>query len=212
VRCKAGYESTQRRAVHAFARTLGQARRRVRALASAEAVTYVGFSISGSERKRAASSDERSCSGIRVADIVPTDFAVPLDFLLRVPVAMKTRALNPARRGSRSGACSSGAGCLSRRSDGQGRAPADARTPHRRAARRRTTEARVGLLVRIEALDGKADEVAEFLEGALPLAIEEPATTAWSRSGLARPRSVSSTSSGRRGSRRLLQRPRSPRR
>lgn len=37
----------------------------------------------------------------------------------------------------------------------------------------------VGLLVRIEALEGKADEVAGFLEGALPLAVGEPATTAW---------------------------------
>ncbi len=37
----------------------------------------------------------------------------------------------------------------------------------------------VGLLVRIEALDGKEAEVADFLEGALPLAVGEAATTAW---------------------------------
>jgi len=37
----------------------------------------------------------------------------------------------------------------------------------------------VGLLVRIEALPGKEDEVSGFLAGALPLAIGEPETTAW---------------------------------
>ena len=41
------------------------------------------------------------------------------------------------------------------------------------------TEVTVGLLVRIEALEGKEAEVEEFLESALPLAIGEPATTAW---------------------------------
>ncbi|MEJ7797385.1 MAG: antibiotic biosynthesis monooxygenase [Solirubrobacteraceae bacterium] len=37
----------------------------------------------------------------------------------------------------------------------------------------------VGLLVRIEALEGKEADVADFLESALALANEEPATTAW---------------------------------
>jgi quinol monooxygenase YgiN len=37
----------------------------------------------------------------------------------------------------------------------------------------------VGLLVRLEAKPGKEDEVAGFLEGALPLVEQEPATTAW---------------------------------
>ncbi len=37
----------------------------------------------------------------------------------------------------------------------------------------------VGLFVRIEALEGKEAEVAAFLQGALPLALAEPATTAW---------------------------------
>jgi len=37
----------------------------------------------------------------------------------------------------------------------------------------------VGLLVRLEAKPGKEDEVAAFLKGALPLAQQEPATTAW---------------------------------
>ncbi len=41
------------------------------------------------------------------------------------------------------------------------------------------SEVKVGLLVRIEAIAGKEDEVAEFLAGALPLAIDEPDTTAW---------------------------------
>jgi len=41
------------------------------------------------------------------------------------------------------------------------------------------TDVIVGLLVRIEALEGKQDEVADFLAGALPLAVGEPATTAW---------------------------------
>ena len=41
------------------------------------------------------------------------------------------------------------------------------------------SEVNVGLLVRIEALAGKEDEVAAFLAGALPLALDEPATTAW---------------------------------
>jgi quinol monooxygenase YgiN len=35
------------------------------------------------------------------------------------------------------------------------------------------------LLVRLEARPGKEDELAEFLAGALPLALAEPATTAW---------------------------------
>ena len=37
----------------------------------------------------------------------------------------------------------------------------------------------VGLMVRIEALPGKEDEVADFLKSALPLALGEPGTTAW---------------------------------
>jgi len=37
----------------------------------------------------------------------------------------------------------------------------------------------VGLLVRLEAKPGKADQVAQFLERALPLVEREPATTAW---------------------------------
>ncbi|MGI8729429.1 MAG: putative quinol monooxygenase [Solirubrobacteraceae bacterium] len=37
----------------------------------------------------------------------------------------------------------------------------------------------VGLLVRIEALAGKEQEVADFLAGAVELAQQEPATTAW---------------------------------
>jgi quinol monooxygenase YgiN len=37
----------------------------------------------------------------------------------------------------------------------------------------------VGLLVRVEAKPGKEAEVAEFFSGALPLAEQEPATTAW---------------------------------
>jgi quinol monooxygenase YgiN len=37
----------------------------------------------------------------------------------------------------------------------------------------------VGLLVRFDAVEGKEDEVARFLEGALPLVGEEPATLAW---------------------------------
>lgn len=41
------------------------------------------------------------------------------------------------------------------------------------------TAVHVGLFVRIQALDGKEDEVARFLEGALPLALAEPATTEW---------------------------------
>lgn len=36
-----------------------------------------------------------------------------------------------------------------------------------------------GLFVRLEAKPGKEQEVAQFLKGALPLAEEEPATTAW---------------------------------
>jgi quinol monooxygenase YgiN len=38
---------------------------------------------------------------------------------------------------------------------------------------------KVGLLVRIEALPGKEDEVASFLEGALPLVNDEPSTLVW---------------------------------
>jgi len=41
------------------------------------------------------------------------------------------------------------------------------------------SEVPVGLFVRIEALEGKESEVASFLEGALALAVDEPATTAW---------------------------------
>lgn len=38
---------------------------------------------------------------------------------------------------------------------------------------------RVGLLVRLHAKPGKEEELAHFLEGALPLAQDEPATVAW---------------------------------
>ncbi|MDC0714410.1 antibiotic biosynthesis monooxygenase [Stigmatella sp. ncwal1] len=38
---------------------------------------------------------------------------------------------------------------------------------------------RVGLLVRLQAKPGKEEEVARFLQGALPLANEEVATTVW---------------------------------
>ena len=37
----------------------------------------------------------------------------------------------------------------------------------------------VGILARMEAKPGKEDEVAEFLEGALPLVQEEPDTVTW---------------------------------
>lgn len=37
----------------------------------------------------------------------------------------------------------------------------------------------VGVLARLEAKPGKEDEVASFLESALPLAQQEDATTAW---------------------------------
>lgn len=37
----------------------------------------------------------------------------------------------------------------------------------------------VGVLARLEAKPGKEDEVASFLEGALPLAEQEPATSIW---------------------------------
>ena len=37
----------------------------------------------------------------------------------------------------------------------------------------------VGVLPRLEAKPGKEEEVARFLEGALPLAQQEEATTAW---------------------------------
>jgi quinol monooxygenase YgiN len=37
----------------------------------------------------------------------------------------------------------------------------------------------VALLVRLEAKPGKEDEVENFLRGALPLAEQEPGTTAW---------------------------------
>jgi quinol monooxygenase YgiN len=38
---------------------------------------------------------------------------------------------------------------------------------------------KVGLLVRFDALPGKEEEVAAFLEGALPLVNDEPATLVW---------------------------------
>ncbi len=38
---------------------------------------------------------------------------------------------------------------------------------------------KLALLVRLEAKPGKEQEVADFLAGALPLAQQEPATTAW---------------------------------
>ncbi|MEO7296212.1 MAG: antibiotic biosynthesis monooxygenase [Candidatus Limnocylindria bacterium] len=37
----------------------------------------------------------------------------------------------------------------------------------------------VGILARLEAKPGKEQEVADFLAGALPLAQDEPETTAW---------------------------------
>jgi quinol monooxygenase YgiN len=37
----------------------------------------------------------------------------------------------------------------------------------------------VGILARMEAKEGKEDEVAAFLEGALPLVQEEPDTVTW---------------------------------
>jgi quinol monooxygenase YgiN len=37
----------------------------------------------------------------------------------------------------------------------------------------------VALYVRLEAKEGKEDDVAQFLAGALPLAEDEPDTTAW---------------------------------
>jgi quinol monooxygenase YgiN len=37
----------------------------------------------------------------------------------------------------------------------------------------------VGLLVLLEARDGKEEELARFLEGALPLVEQEPQTTTW---------------------------------
>jgi quinol monooxygenase YgiN len=40
-------------------------------------------------------------------------------------------------------------------------------------------DATVGLYVRLEAKDGKEDEVASFLQSAQPLAENEPDTTAW---------------------------------
>jgi hypothetical protein len=39
----------------------------------------------------------------------------------------------------------------------------------------------VGLFVGLEAKPGKEEEVAQFLEGALPLVQQEPQTTAWFR-------------------------------
>ncbi|MFK8017299.1 MAG: putative quinol monooxygenase [Gammaproteobacteria bacterium] len=41
------------------------------------------------------------------------------------------------------------------------------------------SSANVAILARLEAKPGKADEVAEFLKSALPLALDEPATTTW---------------------------------
>lgn len=41
------------------------------------------------------------------------------------------------------------------------------------------TDVSVGLLVRIEALSGKEDEVAAFLHSGLSLVLDEPDTTAW---------------------------------
>jgi quinol monooxygenase YgiN len=38
---------------------------------------------------------------------------------------------------------------------------------------------KTGLFVRLEAKPGKEQEVANFLSGALPLVLEEPATTTW---------------------------------
>jgi quinol monooxygenase YgiN len=41
------------------------------------------------------------------------------------------------------------------------------------------SETLVGLFVRVEAKPGMEDEVARFLTGALPLAVDEPGTTLW---------------------------------
>ena len=38
---------------------------------------------------------------------------------------------------------------------------------------------KVGLLVRFDAVPGKEEEVAQFLEGALPLVNDEPSTLVW---------------------------------
>jgi quinol monooxygenase YgiN len=38
---------------------------------------------------------------------------------------------------------------------------------------------KLGLLVRFDAVPGKEEEVAQFLEGALPLVNDEPSTLAW---------------------------------
>ncbi len=43
----------------------------------------------------------------------------------------------------------------------------------------RTNTVTKGVLVRIEAKPGREREVEDFLAGALPLALEEPETTAW---------------------------------
>jgi quinol monooxygenase YgiN len=44
---------------------------------------------------------------------------------------------------------------------------------------RRPKLTKLALYVRLEAKPGKEDEVAKFLQGALPLVDAEPATTAW---------------------------------
>lgn len=41
------------------------------------------------------------------------------------------------------------------------------------------TQVRVGLFVRLEAKPGREQAVADFLQGALPLVEQEPATTTW---------------------------------
>ena len=53
----------------------------------------------------------------------------------------------------------------------------------------------VGLLVRLEAHPGKEDDVASFLEGALPFVQAEQDTTAWFAIRLGPPRSASLTRS-----------------
>ena len=50
---------------------------------------------------------------------------------------------------------------------------------HRGFAEKGVIMTTVGLLVRLEAQSGREDEVASFLEGALPLVQAEPETTAW---------------------------------
>jgi quinol monooxygenase YgiN len=56
---------------------------------------------------------------------------------------------------------------------------ADRRAPRVPSHREEHVMVKVGLLVRFDALPGKEDEVASFLEGALPLVNEEVSTLVW---------------------------------